>query len=126
MKIILITLCLQLIFSSISFSQNFQGRMVVGKKYAAEEIKKAIANKNYKPFYDTLINDKEMAIAIAESILFKIYGRENIIEQRPFESYMINKYWYISGTLPKDWNGGVFEIIINSKNAQVIKLIHGK
>ena len=100
--------------------------MVVGKKYAAEEIKKAIANKNYKPFYDTLINDKEMAIAIAESILFKIYGRENIIEQRPFESYMINKYWYISGTLPKDWNGGVFEIIINSKNAQVIKLIHGK
>ena len=77
MKIILIIFFLTLAFTSISFSQNFQGRIVIGKKYATQEIKKAIANKNFKPFYDTLINDKGMAIAIAEPILFKTYGNVN-------------------------------------------------
>ncbi len=113
-------------FSTSSYSQDFRGRIVIGKKYADQEVKKAITNKNAKPFYDTLINNKEMAIAVVEPILFKIYGNENILKQRPYESYLINGYWYISGTLPEDWKGGVFEIIISSKNAQVVKLIHGK
>jgi hypothetical protein len=110
----------------ISLGQNFAGRTVLGEQNANEAIKKALRDKNYKPFYDTLIKDKETAIAIAEPILFKIYGKENIINERPYESYLINGYWYISGTLPKGWHGGVFEIIISSKDGQVIKLIHGK
>ena len=126
MKIIFIVLYLMGMFSTSSYSQDFRGRIVIGKKYADQEVKKAITNKNAKPFYDTLINNKEMAIAVVEPILFKIYGNENIIKQRPYESYLINGYWYISGTLPEDWKGGVFEIIISSKNAQVVKLIHGK
>jgi len=127
MKIILSIISLLIgMCSCKSFSQDFNGRTFIGKQYASEEIKKAIENKNAKPFYDTLIKDKEMAIAIAEPILFKIYGKPNIIEQRPYESYLINGYWYISGTLPKGWTGGVFEIIIRSKDACVIKLSHGK
>ena len=38
-----------------------------------------------------------MGIAITEPILFGIYGKNNIIEERPYEYYMIDGYWYISG-----------------------------
>ena len=127
MKIILSALYLLMgIGSSIAFSQDFSGRTVIGKQHATEEIKKALANKNAKSFYDTLIKDKEMAIAIAEPILFRIYGKDNIIKQRPYESYMIDRCWLILGTLAENNLGGTFEIIINSKNAKVIKLIHGQ
>jgi hypothetical protein len=125
MKITLISLLI-IMSSCNSISQDFGGRTVVGKQYAMQEIKKALSNKNATTFYDTLIKDQEIAIAMAEPILFRIYGKPNIIEERPYECYMIDGYWYISGTLPKGWTGGVFEIIIRSKDACVIKLIHGK
>jgi hypothetical protein len=106
--------------------QNFNGRTVLGEKNARQEIKKALADKDNKPFYDTLIKDKQTAIAVAEPILFKIYGKKNITDQKPYESYLIDGYWYICGTLPENWKGGVFEIIISSKDGKVIKLIHEK
>ena len=75
---------------------------------------------------DTLIKDKETAIQISEAILFKVYGKDNIVSQRPYETYFMDGYWIIGGTLPKDMLGGTFLIIINSVNGQVIKLSHGK
>ena len=113
------------IISSCSSGQNFNNQIVLGEENAKQAIKEAIKNKA-KPFYDTLIKTKETAIAMAEPILFDIYGKKEIINERPYECYLIDGYWYISGTLPKGWNGGVFEIIISSKDGQVIKLIHGK
>jgi hypothetical protein len=121
--------CVALLIAFIPYkniqAQNFDGRLVIGEKIAKEEIKKALKG-NEKPFYDTLITDKETAIAVVEPILFKIYGRDNIIAERPYEIYLIDGYWYISGTLPKGYNGGTFEIIVNSKNSQIIKISHGK
>ena len=110
----------------LSCGQSFNGRMVMGEANAKEAVERAIDDKNYKPFYDTLINDRETAIATVEPILFKIYGKKSIINEKPYECYLINGYWYISGTLPKGWKGGVFEIIINSRDGRVIRLIHGK
>jgi hypothetical protein len=106
--------------------QNYKGRTVMGVENARETVKKSLMEKDAKPFYDTLIKDKETAIAVAEPILFNIYGKKNIIAERPYECYLIDGYWYISGTLPKGYIGGVFEIIIDSGNGKVIKLIHGK
>ncbi len=117
---IIICLC-----STLVNAQDFNGRLVMGQKYAAQEVKKARI-KYHKPFYDTLINNKETAISIAEAIVFQIYGKENIIKERPYECYLIEGFWYITGTLQTDWLGGTFEIIINAKNGQVIKLTHGK
>jgi NTF2 fold immunity protein of polymorphic toxin system component len=110
----------------ISLGQNIKEREVLGEENARQAIKKALNDKSYKPFYDTLIKDKGIAIAVAESILFKIYGKKNIIKERPYESYLIDGFWYISGTLPKNYKGGVFEIIISAKDAHVKKLTHGK
>jgi hypothetical protein len=115
-----------LVLSLTSCAQNLNSRIVLGEENAKKVVKTAVADKQYRPFYDTLIKTKETAIAIAEPILFSIYGRKDIIKERPYECYLIDGYWYISGTLPKGWLGGVFEIIINSKDGGVIKLIHGK
>ena len=115
-----------LLVSFYSCAQNPKDRIILGEQNARQIIKEAINDKNYKPFYDTLITDREMAIGIAEPILFKIYGKKNIISEKPYECYLIDGYWYISGTLPKNWRGGVFEIIISSKDGKVIKLIHGQ
>lgn len=113
------------IFPNIIQGQNFNGRLVIGEQSAKQEVKKALKGSE-KPFYDTLITDKETAIAVVEPILFKIYGKDNILSERPYEIYLINSYWFISGTLPKGYQGGTFEVIINASNCQVVKLIHGK
>ena len=86
--------------------QNFKGRAVLGLENARQVVKKSLADKNYKPFYDTLIKDKVTAIGVAEPILFKIYGKKNIISERPYECYLVDGYWYICGTLPKSFEGG--------------------
>jgi NTF2 fold immunity protein len=73
-----------------------------------------------------LIADKETTIAVVEPVLFNIYGEKNIKDQRPYEIYLFNGYWYVGGTLPEGSKGGTFEIIISSANGRIIKLIHGK
>ena len=65
-------------------------------------------------------------MSVAENILFQIYGEETIRNEQP---YYIKKYknkWIISGSLPDDLEGGVFEITINEDNSQIESLIHGK
>lgn len=73
-----------------------------------------------------LLSDEETAIEIAETYLFKTYGRDLIINERPYKIGLINGYWVIVGSLPKLTIGGYFEIVINSKNGAVIGIAHGK
>lgn len=73
-----------------------------------------------------LISDKETAAALAEVVLFKVYGKENIIDERPYEVYKINQYWILFGTLPRDMKGGTFQIALDGTDGRVIGLIHGK
>ncbi|SDY82866.1 NTF2 fold immunity protein [Hymenobacter psychrophilus] len=61
-----------------------------------------------------------------EPLLFSIYGKENIIRQRPYEVYLINGFWYLAGTLPDDMLGGTFELIVEAQNGRVVELTHGK
>lgn len=74
----------------------------------------------------TLIADKQTLINITEPILFKIYGKENIIEQRPYEIYLFDDYWIMSGTIPQNMVGGTFTIALNKKTCKVIGITHGK
>jgi PBP1b-binding outer membrane lipoprotein LpoB len=116
-----------LAFTINSCAQN--NRLILGEKYAKEELEAVLANKSE----DNLVDNKELtvknsntAIKIAEAILFEIYGKANIEEQKPYEKYLIKDYWVILGTLPKGSLGGTFLIIIDARNAQVLKIIHGK
>ena len=108
-------------------SDDFRGRTVLGEKYAKTELEKVIKNPTENLFYNkTIIKDKETAVGVAEQILFSIYGKAEIVDQRPYEVYSINNHWVISGTLPTDKLGGTFLIIINSVTGQIVKLTHGK
>ncbi|MDJ1468873.1 NTF2 fold immunity protein [Cytophagaceae bacterium DM2B3-1] len=73
-----------------------------------------------------IVRDKETAIAIAEAVLFKIYGKDQIIKQRPYEVYQIENHWVLFGMLPEDTKGGVFEIAIDAQDGRIVGLIHGK
>jgi len=124
MKYFLFTI---LMFSLSCCSQN--NRLVLGKKHAQEELNLALSKNTQDNLVNNntiLIKDSTTAIKVAEPILFSIYSKENIIKQRPYETYLIDNYWVISGTLPQEYKGGTFLIIIDARNSQVIKIIHSK
>lgn len=79
---------------------------------------------NRKPI---LIDNEEMAIKVAETYLFEVYGKKQITEQQPYNIDSINNCWIIVGTMPTYLSeGGVFEIAIDSRNGEVLGLIHGE
>lgn len=75
---------------------------------------------------DELITDEKTTIYIVEPLLFSVYGKENIVKQRPYKIGKVQNYWVVSGSHPKLQIGGVFEIIVNSKNGEIIRLTHGE
>jgi hypothetical protein len=106
---------------------NQNNTTILGLDYAKSELQNALNDSaSEQILVGTVISDKETAIKVSEAILFRIYGKENVINERPYEINFINGYWVLGGTLPKGMKGGTFLIILNSKNGQVIKLTHGK
>jgi hypothetical protein len=109
--------------------QSKSDRLILGRDYAEKEIKSALsdtARHNVIKSKAIIIKDSVTATTIAESVLFGIYGKRNIINQKPYEIYHIDNYWLLTGTLPKGWYGGTFLIIMDDRNSQIIKITHGK
>jgi hypothetical protein len=110
----------------IFFGQSFKNRNVIGEDSAKRAIKNAMADDSGRSYSDTLIKNSESAISIAETILASVYGKAVINSEKPFECYLIDGYWYLRGTLPKNYTGAVFEMIMSAKDGRVVKLTHGK
>jgi len=109
--------------------QTKNDRTILGKSYAQQALKVALNDKEQHNVIDNksvIIKDSLTAINIAEPILFSIYGKDNITKQRPYETYFIDNYWIITGTLPKGTHGGTFLIILNAFDSKIIKITHGK
>jgi ethanolamine ammonia-lyase small subunit len=108
---------------------NKQDRLTLGKKFAEEELNSALTDTikhNVINNSEVIVKDSLSATTIAETILFGIYGKTNITKQRPYEVHHINNFWVLTGTLPKGTLGGTFLIIIDDRNSQIIKIVHGK
>lgn len=73
-----------------------------------------------------LVPDKETAIKIAEAVLFRMYGENSIKAQRPYVAREDDYIWWISGTLPKDSFGNVFNIGISKHTAAILRLTIGE
>jgi hypothetical protein len=76
--------------------------------YAQQKLNSALNDKSQHNVIDNktiFIKDSLTAISIAEPILFSVYGKDNIIGERPYKIYFIDNYWVINGTLPKDYLG---------------------
>ena len=113
-----------------SCGQTNPDRMILGKQYAERELKATLNEDKSNNVIDNnkiiVIKDSSTAVAIAQPILFGIYGKTNILRQKPYEIYHIDNYWVLIGTLPKGWEGGTFLIIMDDRNCRVLKIIHGK
>jgi len=76
-----------------------------------------------------IVPDAETAAHLSEIILYPIYGKENIVSQRPYEVDLYNgRYWCVQGTLSDSpyKEGGVFHIIIDKKDGKVCRIWHEK
>ena len=109
----------------VFFGQNFKNRNIIGEDSARRVVKNSLADAG-QAYSDTLIKNSESAISIAETILVNLYGKALISSEKPFECYLIDGYWYLRGTLPKNYTGSVFEMIMSAKDGRVVKLTHGK
>ena len=119
---------LLLLTATASRSQNNE-RTTLGKSIAREQLMSVLSGKTQHNVVDNktlIIKDSLTAISVAEPILFSIYGKNRIVQQRPYEVYLIDNYWIIIGTLPKYYLGGTFLIILNAKDSKILTITHGK
>jgi hypothetical protein len=111
----------------ICFMSCRQKHSLLGKDVAQQELIKALRDKgSQKEFVKMPIDDENEAIASAEPILFKTYDKNQVLGEKPYEVYLIDNYWVLSGTLPDGMMGGTFLIIFSKTDGSVIKLTHGK
>ena len=76
--------------------------------------------------HDTLLNNEKTAVAVAETILFNIYGKKTIESEKPYHVRLENGCWHISGNLPEGYVGGVFSIVLNAQDGKAVVFPHGK
>jgi hypothetical protein len=130
MKTTFYILSLFFFISSLNtFGQMEKKRLSLGESYAREKLKNTLSDKTLHNVIDhkeVIIKDRKSAISIAESIVFGIYGKENIVAQKPYKAYLVDNHWVISGTLPKGMRGGTFMIIMDARDCKVIRITHGK
>lgn len=72
------------------------------------------------------IPDEKTAIAVAEAVLFPVYGEGKIRSEEPFKATLKNGVWRVEGTLPSGYLGGVAELQMNKSDGKILKMIHGK
>jgi hypothetical protein len=97
------------------------------RKIYKENLHEVLQNKlhGYKP-PKGVVSDSLTAVKISETILSKIYGEEQIRNEKPFTALLIEGYWIIFGYLPQGYKGGVAVIFIKKSNGEVIYISHGE
>jgi hypothetical protein len=80
---------------------------------------------NYKP-EQGYVSDKETAIKIAVAVWIPIYGEEEIESQKPYNAVLLNEVWYVTGSLPEGWLGGVAEAEIAKDDGRIIRISHAE
>ncbi|MFT3920360.1 NTF2 fold immunity protein [Cloacibacterium sp.] len=120
----ILQILLILVFSS-SFSQSKNPDLERARKFVEESLNDKTAHNVIVKKTSQHLLEKQTIIKIAEAALFQIYGKENILKQRPYKTYRINNFWLIEGTL-KSYFGGVFQIIIDDRTGEIKRITHGK
>lgn len=69
------------------------------------------------------VPDAETAMKVAQPILYRFFGYENIMIRQPFSIQLINdSIWYIRGSVPKKYNGGDIYIKMSKRNATIYEI----
>ena len=76
--------------------------------------------------YKELVPDKATAVAIAEVVAVKIYGKDVIGRQRPLVAKKEGGNWIVQGTMAQGRLGGVVLIKLQAKDCRVLRVTHGR
>ena len=120
---LLLSLCFNFdaVFSQeVSFKMNTAERIL--QKIDTTRSSRVVVNKNN--FHLRL--EKKHIKQIMKVAVFETYGKREIRKEKPWNFVKIGSFWIVYGTLNKYEIGGVFEIVVNSRNGAVEHLIHGK
>jgi hypothetical protein len=82
------------------------------------------AKPSHKP-KEGFVPNEATAVKIAEAIWFPIYGEE-IFAAKPFKAVLKDGIWFVNGTLPDGWLGGVPEAEISKKDGKILRVSHGE
>jgi len=80
---------------------------------------------NYKPAAGYVPNE-DTAIKIAVAVWMPIYGKGEIEKEKPYEAVLRDDIWYVSGSLPAGYVGGVAEAEIAKDDGRILRISHGK
>jgi len=72
------------------------------------------------------VPDKATAIRIAEAVLIPIYGEAHLLHERPFKARLKDNVWYVEGTLPKHFLGGVAMVRLSKRDGRILYVMHGR
>lgn len=75
---------------------------------------------------DLLLETDSIALIISEIIVSHKYGRDKVLNQKPFIIQSLQDTWIVKGSLSLGVLGGVFLIEIQKKDCRVLQIIHGK
>jgi len=85
----------------------------------------ATAHNISREFPNGLVSDQKIAIAIAEAVLFHVYGEKAIRNQRPYVVKHVRDKWIIDGAPPpRGFAGGSFHIVISQRDGRGLEITH--
>ena len=125
----LLAFCLFLFGSYTLQGQNKPNKVRMTKNEAKAALKVSLKDTTLHNVINketNILTDEKIAIQFAELVLFEIYGQKTIEMQKPYDAFLINNHWLISGTITKGYKGGTFMIIIDARNYKIIRITHGK
>ena len=105
--------------TTMKYTFIFLALIAIGNVMAQEQ------KHNYKPDAG-YVPDGQTAIKIAVAVWEPIYGVEKIAKEKPFHGYLKNGVWYVNGSLPDGWLGGVAEAEIAKDDGRILRISHGK
>ena len=108
-------LCLSTCFTSASCQSVKKNK--VTEDFIEREFKAAEANEtqDYVLWDEKLVlPNKDVAIKVAEPILFLIYGEKDILGQKPYNALLRENKWIITGTVHST-KGGSFLLFLTQK-----------
>jgi hypothetical protein len=110
-----------ILIAAVSFSSTMSSQEPTpGPIHLGEKAPKWLLNYRVPLPKEGLVPDRETAIQIAEIVLFRLYGKENIIAERPYEVKEEDYLWWISGTLKGNAMGSPFKIAISKQTGAVL------
>jgi len=97
--------------------------LVITENTSKASVRKALKN-SQRIFLKGPLENCDQVINGAELLLFKVYGRKRILNEKPYHCSSDEIWWHLYGDLPTASLGGVFEVIIGKETKDVMKIIH--